>query len=156
MVGDVCVRIVSDADLVPARAEARTLAESLGFSRTDATLIATAVSEVARNIVTHVGDGEVRMSALLEDHRRGLRVVASDSGPGIVDIGKALEHGYTSHRGLGLGLSGARRLMDDFDVDSSPGRGTTVSMTKWRVLDDLERLREDRRLTAEPNTPPRP
>ena len=148
MPGDILVPIASDADLVPARAEARALATGLGFTRTDATLIATAVSEVARNIVVHVGVGEIRMSPLHEENRRGLRVVAADDGPGIRDIDRALEHGFTSHRGLGLGLSGARRLMDDFEIQSfSPG-GTTVTMTKWRVLDELERLREDRRVDA--------
>ena len=151
MVDEVRVRIRSDADMVPARAEARALADALGFSRTDATLIATAVSEVARNIVAHVGVGEIVMSPLAEDQRRGLRVVASDNGPGIRDIGKALEHGYTSRDGLGLGLSGARRLMDDFEIASGPAIGTTVSMTKWRVPDELERLREDRRAAAGPD-----
>jgi anti-sigma regulatory factor (Ser/Thr protein kinase) len=145
---EVRVPIASDADLVPARAEARALATELGFTRTDATLIATAVSEVARNIVVHVGVGEILMSPLVEDHRRGLRVVASDEGPGIRDIDRALEHGVSGHRGLGLGLSGARRLMDDFEVRSIAPGGTTVAMTKWRVLDALERLREDRRHDA--------
>ena len=141
---EVRVPIASDADLVPARAEARALATELGFTRTDSTLIATAVSEVARNIVVHVGVGEITMSALVEDHRRGLRVVAVDEGQGIRDLDQALEHGVTSHRGLGLGLSGARRLMDDFEIRTLTPGGTTVSMTKWRVLDELERLREDR------------
>ena len=129
--------------MVPARAQARALAEELGFSRTDATLIATAVSEVARNIVSHVGLGEIVMTSIVEPNRRGLRVVASDDGPGIPDIELALEQGYTSRGGLGLGLSGARRLMDDFDIASS-SVGTRVTMTKWRVLDELERLRERR------------
>ena len=137
------VPIASDADMVPARAEARALAEELGFSRTDATLIATAVSEIARNIVAHVGLGEIEMTAIIEPDRRGLRVVASDEGPGIRDIEQALEHGYTSRRGLGLGLSGARRLMDDFEIASNSS-GTRVTMTKWRFLDELERLRERR------------
>ena len=151
MPDEVRVLIASDADLVPARAEARALAVALGFSRTDATLIATAVSEVARNIVVHVGNGEIRMSALVEDHRRGLQVQAVDEGPGIPDIERALEHGVTSHRGLGLGLSGARRLMDHFEIRSLTPGGTTVSMTKWRVLDELERLHEDRRAEARPD-----
>ena len=137
------VPIASDADMVPARATARALAEDLGFSRTDATLIATAVSEIARNIVSHAGLGEIEMMAIIEPDRRGLRVVASDEGPGIRDVEKALEQGYTSRRGLGLGLSGARRLMDDFEIASNSG-GTRVTMTKWRVLDELERLRERR------------
>jgi serine/threonine-protein kinase RsbT len=145
MPDEVRVSIASDADLVPARAEARALATELGFTRTDATLIATAVSEIARNIVVHVGVGEIRMSPMLEDQRRGLRVVAGDEGPGIRDLEQALEHGVTSHRGLGLGLSGARRLMDDFEIRTLTPGGTTIAMTKWRVLDELERLREDRR-----------
>jgi anti-sigma regulatory factor (Ser/Thr protein kinase) len=154
MVGEVKVPIASDADLVPARAEARALADALGFSRTDATLIATAVSEVARNIVMHVGLGEIVMSALREDRRRGLRVVASDEGPGIPDVEKALEHGFTSRRGRGLGLSGARRLMDDFEISSGSKTGTTVSMTKWHELDALERLYEEPRAGAPPEAPP--
>jgi serine/threonine-protein kinase RsbT len=137
------VPIASDADMVPARAKARALAEELGFSRTDATLIATAVSEIARNIVSHAGLGEIEMTPIIEPDRRGLRVVASDEGPGIRDIELALEQGYTSRRGLGLGLSGARRLMDDFEIASNSG-GTSVTMTKWRALDELERLRERR------------
>jgi anti-sigma regulatory factor (Ser/Thr protein kinase) len=137
------VPIASDADMVPARAKARALAEELGFSRTDATLIATAVSEIARNIVSHAGLGEIEMTPIIEPDRRGLRVVASDEGPGIRDIELALEQGYTSRRGLGLGLSGARRLMDDFEIASNSG-GTRVTMTKWRALDELERLRERR------------
>jgi anti-sigma regulatory factor (Ser/Thr protein kinase) len=137
------VPIASDADMVPARAKARALAEELGFSRTDATLIATAVSEIARNIVSHAGLGEIEMTAIIDPDRRGLRVVASDEGPGIRDIELALEQGYTSRRGLGLGLAGARRLMDDFEVASNSS-GTRVTMTKWRALDELERLRERR------------
>jgi serine/threonine-protein kinase RsbT len=145
---DVRVAIKSDADLVPARAQARALAETLGFSRTDATLIATAISEIARNIVVHVGSGEIVMRPVYEDTRYGLVVTARDSGPGIRDVRAALEHGYASRGGLGLGLPGARRLMDEFDVDSAPGKGTTVTMTKWRVRDELERLREKRRRRA--------
>jgi serine/threonine-protein kinase RsbT len=140
-----CVRISSDADMVAARAAARSLATELGFSRTDATLIATAVSEVARNIVVHAGSGEIVMNALRQDSRYGLEVTAKDSGPGIRDISAALEPGYAGRGGLGLGLPGARRLMDEFAVDSSADTGTTVTMKKWRVRDELERLRERRR-----------
>jgi anti-sigma regulatory factor (Ser/Thr protein kinase) len=142
MADEVRVRIASDADMVPARAEARSLAESLGFSRTDATLIATAISEIARNIVVHVGGGEVVLTPLYEDGRYGLRVVAEDSGPGIRDVRAALEAGAGTRRGLGLGLPGARRLMDEFEIVSEPGTGTTVTMTKWRIRDELERLRD--------------
>jgi anti-sigma regulatory factor (Ser/Thr protein kinase) len=141
---EIRVPIRSDADMVPARAHGRSLATKLGFSRTDATLVATAISEIARNIVVHVGQGEVVMRPLYEDARYGLVVVARDSGPGIEDVEAALEHGFASSEGLGLGLPGARRLMDEFHVASEPGKGTTVTMKKWRVRDELERLRERR------------
>ena len=119
MSDEVRVTIAADADMVPARAQARALAERLGFSRTDATLIATAISEIARNIVVHVGRGEIVMP-----RRRGrpvgaCRVIASDDGPGIRDVEKALRDGYASRGGLGLGLPGARRLMDEFEIAST-------------------------------------
>jgi serine/threonine-protein kinase RsbT len=142
---EIRVPIASDADMVPARAEGRALAERLGFSRTDATLIATAISEVARNIVVHVGEGEIVMRPLYEAGRHGIVVVARDEGPGIRDVPAALQDGYASRGGLGLGLPGARRLMDEFELDSELDTGTTVTMTKWRVRDELERLRERRR-----------
>jgi anti-sigma regulatory factor (Ser/Thr protein kinase) len=145
MSDEVTVPINSDEDLVPARAEARALAVRLGFSRTDATLIATAVSEVARNIVVHVGRGELLIKPVLNEDRYGLVVVAKDEGPGIPDIRTALEHGWASRGGLGLGLPGARRLMDEFEIASESGKGTTVTMIKWRLRDELERLREKRR-----------
>ena len=148
MAGEIRIPIDSDSDLVPARAEGRALALELGFSRTDATLIATAISEVARNIVVHVGSGEVVMRPLKEDSRYGIVVVARDQGPGIRDVEAALGHGYTGRGGLGLGLPGARRLMDEFHIDSNSGSGTTVTMTKWRLRDELERLREERRKRA--------
>jgi serine/threonine-protein kinase RsbT len=145
---EVRVPITSDADLVPARAQGRALAQALGFSQTDATLIATAISEIARNIVVHAGRGEIVMSRIEEPHRYGLVVVASDAGPGIREIDVALERGHTSTGGLGLGLPGARRLMDEFQVETDAGKGTTVTMTKWRARDELERLREKRRHRA--------
>jgi serine/threonine-protein kinase RsbT len=142
---EVRVPIDDETDLVRARAEGRALADRQGFSRTDATLIATAISEVARNIVVHVGQGEILLRPLDERTRCGLEVTARDDGPGIRDIDAAIGHGSTPARGLGLGLPGARRLMDDFEVASSPGRGTTVRMVKWRVRDELELIRERRR-----------
>jgi len=145
MPDDVRVRIGADEDLVSARAQARALADQLGFSRTDATLIATAISEIARNIVVHVGQGEIVLRAMEDDRRRGLAVIAEDAGPGIRDVQEALRDGYAGRAGLGLGLPGARRLMDEFDIDSEVGRGTTVTMTKWRIRDELELLRERRR-----------
>lgn len=125
------IRIHADADIVLARQGARELAARLSFSRTDLTMIATAVSEIARNIVRFADGGEVVVE-LLEEPRRGLRVVARDTGPGIPDVDAALVDGYSTYHGLGLGLPGARRLMDEFAVVSEVGRGTTVTMTKWR------------------------
>ncbi len=125
------IRIHADADIVLARQGARELAARLSFSRTDLTVIATAVSEIARNIVRFADGGEVVVE-LLEEPRRGVRVVARDTGPGIPDVEAALVDGYSTYTGLGLGLPGARRLMDEFAVVSEVGRGTTVTMTKWR------------------------
>ena len=144
---EVRVRIACDADLVPARAQARTLAERLGFTRTDATLIATAISEIARNIVVHVGEGEIVIRAISEDARQGLVVIARDEGVGIPDLRAVLEAGYASRGGLGLGLPGARRLMDEFEIESARDKGTTVTMTKWRLRDELELMRERRQRT---------
>jgi serine/threonine-protein kinase RsbT len=142
---EVLIAIDDDDDLVPARAAARRLATELGFSRTDATLIATAISEIARNIVVHVGHGEISLRPVLEDARCGIVVVARDEGPGIRDLEAAQQDGYALSKGLGLGLPGTRRLMDEFAIESGEGKGTTVRMTKWRVRDELERLRERRR-----------
>ena len=128
---EVRIPIGRDADLVPARAEGRALAQRLGFSRTDATLLATAISEVARNIVIHAGSGEVLMHAREEPDRYGLVIVARDEGPGIRDVPAAMTDGVAARGGLGLGLPGARRLMDEFAIDSDVDRGTTVTMTKW-------------------------
>jgi serine/threonine-protein kinase RsbT len=150
---EVVVSIRGDHDMVEARAQSRLLADALGFSRTDATLIATAVSEIARNILVHAGHGEISMRPLHEEKRYGLVVIATDSGPGIRDVSRAVESGFASTGGLGLGLPGARRLMDEFKVNSEPGEGTTVTMTKWRVRDDLERLRDRRfRHTGDPSS----
>ncbi len=128
---DTRIPIATDADIVIARQHGRGLAESLGFSRTDATLIATAISEVARNIVVHAGRGEMEITATQSGKRRGVVVVARDEGPGIPNIEQAMQDGFSTARSLGLGLPGSRRLMDEFEVVSEVGRGTTVTMTKW-------------------------
>jgi len=127
------VAIDSDADVVTARQEARSMGAALGFSSTDLTLLATAISEVARNITTYAGRGEVTLRVVHHRDREGIEVVASDKGPGIEDLERALQDGYTTGNGLGLGLPGARRLVDDFHVDSVPGAGTRVRMVKWRA-----------------------
>ena len=131
MAADARISVASDSDMVPARAEARRLAEDLGFSRTDATLIATAISEIGRNILVHAGVGEITLTALHDNGRSGLEVVARDDGPGISDVDAALRDGYASRGGLGLGLPGARRLVDEFEITSEIGRGTVVTITKW-------------------------
>jgi RNA polymerase sigma factor (sigma-70 family) len=128
--GELCIPIHGDADIVAARQAARELAGRLGFSRTDLTLIATAVSEIARNIVRFADSGEMIID-LVDRPRKGVQVVARDTGPGIEDVQKALTDGYSTYHGLGLGLPGARRLMDEFEIVSEVGRGTTVTMTKW-------------------------
>jgi anti-sigma regulatory factor (Ser/Thr protein kinase) len=124
------VPIVSDADIVEARMAARALAAGIGFAGVDLVMITTAVSEVARNIVEYAKPGEVIL-APVDGSRRGLQVVARDQGPGIADVAQAMTDGFSTSRGLGLGLPGARRLMDEFSVDSKPGRGTTITMRKW-------------------------
>jgi serine/threonine-protein kinase RsbT len=128
---EIRVVIRTDADVVTARQEARTLGTSLGFSSTDLTLLATAISEVARNITTYAGEGELTLRVLDEDGRHGIEVLASDEGPGIVDVELAMQDGYTTGNGLGLGLPGTRRLVDDFDLQTTPGAGTTVRLVKW-------------------------
>jgi serine/threonine-protein kinase RsbT len=144
MEGEIRVPVQTDADLVIARAQGRALAQRLGFRPPDPTLIATAISELARNLVMHVGHGEIIMRPILEHERYGVVVIVRDEGQGIADVDAALQMGHGSRGGLGLGLPGARRLMDEFEVESELGKGTTVMMRKWRVRDDLERLREKR------------
>jgi serine/threonine-protein kinase RsbT len=125
------VAIASDSDVVAARREARALAAELNFTSTDVTLLATAISEIARNITTYAGEGEIVLSVVHHDDRAGIRVEARDHGPGIRDVQRAMEDGYSTGSGMGLGLPGARRLTDEFSIDSRPGRGTTVVMVKW-------------------------
>jgi serine/threonine-protein kinase RsbT len=126
------IAIESDADVVVARQRARELAAELELTTTDQTLLATAISEVARNITTYAKRGEVVLSIVHDDDgREGIRVVARDEGPGIDDIELALQDGYTSGGGLGLGLPGARRLVDEFEIESTPSAGTTVTLVKW-------------------------
>src|SRR3954451_6443399 len=134
MEDEVRVAITTDADLVTARAEGRAMAERLGLPRPDPTLIATAISEVARNIVVHVGRGEIVLKPCEDAGRYGVVVIAKDDGPGIRDVDAAVRDDYSGRGGLGLGLPGARRLMDDFEIDSSADHCTTATMTKWRVL----------------------
>jgi serine/threonine-protein kinase RsbT len=126
------IAIESDLDVVAARQRARELAAELELTSTDQTLLATAISEVARNITTYATRGEVLLSIIRDNGgREGIRVIARDRGPGIEDIDQALQDGYTSGTGLGLGLPGARRLVDEFAIESVPSEGTTVTLVKW-------------------------
>ena len=128
---EVIVDVNDSDDIVTARQAGHELARALGFSLTDVTMIATAISEIARNITSYAGRGEIRVGVQDREERRALVVRADDQGPGIVDVDRALEEGYSTGSGLGLGLPGARRLMDRLIVDSVPGRGTTIEMWKW-------------------------
>jgi len=127
---EVRVPITGDPDIVAARRAAREMAARAGFTGTDLTLLATAVSEVARNIVRFADQGVITVE-LLQEPRPGIRVVARDTGPGIPDVERAMGDGFSTDEGLGLGLPGARRLVDEFDIASERGRGTTVVLTKW-------------------------
>jgi serine/threonine-protein kinase RsbT len=135
------MEVSSDADIVPARARGRALADEVGFSRTDGTLLATAISEIARNIVVHAGRGEIEFAPAYEADRRGVVVVARDEGPGIRDVDAALQDGFGTKGGLGLGLPGVRRIMDEFVIETAPNRGTTVTMQMWRDVRELDGIR---------------
>lgn len=128
---DIVVDINNSDDIVAARRAGHELALYLGFSLTDVTMVATAISEVARNITSYAGRGTVHLWVAERDGRKALVVRAEDDGPGIADIERALEDGYSTGRGLGLGLPGARRLMDRLVIDSTLGHGTVIEMWKW-------------------------
>ena len=126
------IAIESDNDVVTARQRARELAAKLDLTSTDQTLLATAISEVARNITTYAKRGEVLLSIVRDNGgREGIRVIARDDGPGIENVDLAMQDGYTSGGGLGLGLPGARRLVDEFAIETAPSAGTTVTLVKW-------------------------
>jgi serine/threonine-protein kinase RsbT len=131
-VNETRIPIERESDIVVARQAGRQLAAANGFSMTDQTLIATAISEVARNIVVYALKGEIVVSRVEDGARVAIQVVASDAGPGIENLDMAMRDGYSTKNSLGLGLPGARRLMDDFHLASELGRGTTVTMKKWR------------------------
>lgn len=130
---EIRIAVSADPDIVTARHAARNVAGEAGFPSTELTVLATAVSEIARNIVRFAGSGEVVVEAIEDQHRRGVRIIARDAGPGILDLERAMHDGYSTSKGLGIGLPGAKRLMDEFEVVTKPGRGTTVTMTKWHT-----------------------
>ncbi len=119
-------------DVVKVRRIVRDWAVALGFSLVDQTKVVTAASELARNVIDYGGGGDFRIEALNNDSRRGLRLTFSDEGPGIVDMEQAMKDGFTTGGGLGLGLGGAKRLVNEFLIDSKPGRGTTVIVVRWK------------------------
>ena len=122
-----------DADVISARQVGRALAEDLGFSRPDQALVATAISELARNIVVYADHGKIELTAVQQGDRQGIRIVARDNGPGIADLERALSDGFSTGNSLGLGLPGTRRIVDEFDIQSTSGEGVTVIAVKWRL-----------------------
>lgn len=129
---DESLAIKTGEDVVRVRQAVRAQAIAAGFSLVDQTKIVTAASEIARNAIDYGGGGDVRIETLHNGTRRGVRLTFSDRGPGIADIGLALTDGYTTGNGLGLGLGGAKRLSNEFAVESKPGNGTTVTLARWR------------------------
>jgi serine/threonine-protein kinase RsbT len=136
-VDEIRVRVASDADAVTARQRGREAAIRIGLSRSQATYVATAISEIARNITTHAGAGEIRIREVRRGEQIGMEVIATDQGPGIADVPAVLASDYASTAGLGLGLWGARQLMDEVEVTSEPGKGTIVTMRKWCRMGEL-------------------
>ncbi|WP_232429538.1 anti-sigma regulatory factor [Noviherbaspirillum autotrophicum] len=128
---DTAMPLSSDIDVLKARQCGKELAASLRFSTSELTIIATAISEIARNTVLYAKDGWMELRVIQKGNRRGLLVIAEDGGPGITDLSLAMQDGYTTSRGLGIGLPGAKRLMDEFEIASEVGKGTTIIMKKW-------------------------
>src|ERR1700752_2469750 len=126
------IAISSDVDIVKARQAGRRVAENVGFVFTELALVATAISELARNIVRYARSGEIAIRPITNSARRGIQIVAQDHGPGSRGVEQALQIGFSTAGGLGLGLPGVRRLMDEFDIQSKLGQGTTVRITKWK------------------------
>jgi len=131
MANEAQIPISSDFDIVAARQQGRQLALKLGFQGGDVTLIAAAISEMARNIVDHAKKGEMTFECIRNGTKNGIQIIARDDGPGIPDVNQAMQYGYSTRRGLGVGLPGAKWLMDEFDIVSKVGKGTTVTMKKW-------------------------
>ncbi|WP_423406710.1 anti-sigma regulatory factor [Heyndrickxia sp. MSNUG] len=131
MTEPIVININNEFDIVLARQKGREVSKELQFGGVDQARITTAISELARNIYLYAGSGQITISVLEESGRKGIHISAVDNGPGINDIRMVLQDGYSTSGGLGAGLPGVRRLMDSFDIDSMPGSGTTISITKW-------------------------
>jgi serine/threonine-protein kinase RsbT len=132
MPDEIRVPIRSEYDIVTARQQVKELSNCLNFSSGEQTLVATCVSELARNIVEYAGMGEMIISLTNKKDERGIIIIMDDKGPGIPDIELAMKDGYSTSKGLGLGLPGCRRIMDEFKIISKPGVGTTVTIKKWK------------------------
>ncbi|GAA5528443.1 serine/threonine-protein kinase RsbT [Herpetosiphon gulosus] len=126
------ITIQSDLDIVAARMAARDMAKAMGFGAIDQARIATAISELARNIYLYAGEGTVTVSEIQQGLRKGLQVVCEDQGPGIEDISLVMQDGYTTSKGMGMGMPGAKRLMDEFEIESVVGEGTKITCRKWK------------------------
>lgn len=131
MIAQSCIQIKQEWDIVAARQLGRTTAKDIGFSSVDQARITTAISELARNIYLYTQEGTICFEIVENNIRKGICVIADDAGPGIQDINKAMEDGYTTSGGLGAGLPGVKRLMDEFHIHSSPEEGTTIKAIKW-------------------------
>lgn len=131
MGADIRVPIEREEDVVLARQKGRELAAETGFSNTDRTIIALAISEIARNIISYARRGEVMLRRVDDGIRVGILIIAQDEGPGIADIDLAMRDGYSTAKSLGVGLPGTKRIMDEFELTSTVGKGTTVKMTRW-------------------------
>lgn len=123
--------INADYDIVKVREYARDLADNIGFTTNERTLIATAVSEICRNIIEYAHDGEVTLEPSFKNQKRGITITVEDRGPGISDLKQAMQDGYSTGRGMGVGLPGTKRIMDEFDIQSEIGKGTRIVMSKW-------------------------
>jgi len=125
------VDIVSEADIIRARLKAKVIAESIGFNYMDQARIATAVSELARNAFQYAGRGKIIIKSTTNQARKGIEIVAEDHGPGIENLELALKGGHSTSTGLGMGLSGSKRLMDEFEIQTNIGKGTVITIRKW-------------------------
>lgn len=131
MTEPIMININNEFDIVLARQKGREVSKELQFGGVDQARITTAISELARNIYLYAGSGQVIIDVLEESGKKGIRIAATDNGPGISDVRMVLQDGFSTSGGLGAGLPGVKRLMDSFDIDSTPGTGTRITITKW-------------------------
>jgi serine/threonine-protein kinase RsbT len=125
------VNITSDLDILTARQAAREFAAGIGATTTEQTLLASAISEISRNIISYAQRGEITLKIIVEDGRPGVFIIARDEGPGIADVPLAMQDGFSTSQSLGVGLPGTRRVVDEFEIETQVGKGTTIKMKKW-------------------------